>query len=720
MSSEVYSAYAAGSNSGFRTDKPSDGKIQKGNPMKAYRSSIQQWFIVACAASVLGFGKGEMAAFGQGQDTMSASAVLNMEQQIQALTADKEQRTKTQQKLDSQLIYQARVKATGMAHPAVPELRPSLRIESDGRIKVDIKATVTPELLAAIKAAGGTILSSLPGYQAVQAVLPVEKMETIAARNEVVFISPAQKPRHNYIDSQGDVTHEAIQARASYPASGAGIKIGVLSDSLDDNTSGGGALAAAYASGNLSSNNPIFYLAGQEGYGTGEGLAMCEVVHDLAPNATIFFAAGDSSEAQMASNILRMAQIGCRIICDDVSYPDESPFQDGVIAKAVNTVCDMGVLYFSAAGNSGNYDAGTSGTWVGDFVNAGTVAGYGEQLQFYSGYKTDPITSPGTDSTTNTASLFWSDPLGASTNDYDLYLVNNSTGHIVYASTNPQNGTQDPYESFEDDGYNSGYSFAVFLTSGTNRYLHLDFGRGVLEVSYTWSVRGHNACDAPNSFTVAATPATDYGEPAGPYPNPFNSSDVVEYFSSDGPLKMFYNSDGTPMTPGNFSSTGGKGFLKPDFAAADGVSTTLPSGSLNPFFGTSCATPHAAAIAALVLSYNPGLTATQVHTLLTNSCIDIMTPGFDRDSGNGILMALKALQNTPPPNYFVPGSMTYSDTGSFQVALGGVVGSNYNIQVSSDLKTWSTLATLTMTNTTSIFTDNTASPAQRYYRAKLQ
>jgi hypothetical protein len=40
-----------------------------------------------------------------------------------------------------------------------------------------------------------------------------------------------------------------------------------------------------------------------------------------------------------------------------------------------------------------------------------------------------------------------------------------------------------------------------------------------------------------------------------------------------------------------------------------------------------------------------------VRTVLTNSCIDIMAPGWDRDSGAGILMALKALQNTPAPAF---------------------------------------------------------------------
>ena len=32
-----------------------------------------------------------------------------------------------------------------------------------------------------------------------------------------------------------------------------------------------------------------------------------------------------------------------------------------------------GALFFSSAGNSGRMDAGTSGTWEGDFVDSGTM-----------------------------------------------------------------------------------------------------------------------------------------------------------------------------------------------------------------------------------------------------------------------------------------------------------------------------------------------------------
>jgi subtilisin family serine protease len=185
---------------------------------------------------------------------------------------------------------------------------------------------------------------------------------------------------------------------------------------------------------------------------------------------------------------------------------------------------------------------------------------------------------------------------------------------------------------------------------------------------------------------------------------------------------MFYNPDGSAITPGNFSSSGGRVLQKPDFTAADGVTTTPPG--FAPFFGTSAAAPHAAAIAALVLSYNPTLTPAQVRNVLTNSCIDIMAPGWDRDSGYGILMASAALQNTPPPTasprpFFVAGSLKYLSTGQFQATLAGVVGSNYNILISSDLQTWTTLTTLTMTTANSVFLDTTASPGARFYRAEL-
>jgi subtilisin family serine protease len=136
---------------------------------------------------------------------------------------------------------------------------------------------------------------------------------------------------------------------------------------------------------------------------------------------------------------------------------------------------------------------------------------------------------------------------------------------------------------------------------------------------------------------------------------------------------MFYNSDGSAITPGNLSITGGKILRKPDLTAADGVTTS--EAGFAPFFGTSAATPHAAAIAALVWSYNRALTASQVEAVLTNSCIKIMgAPGWDRNSGYGILMANLALSNTPPP------TITSSHLAFTTQPGGGPAGTAWAIQ----------------------------------------
>ncbi|HXG47979.1 MAG TPA: immunoglobulin domain-containing protein, partial [Methylomirabilota bacterium] len=85
----------------------------------------------------------------------------------------------------------------------------------------------------------------------------------------------------------------------------------------------------------------------------------------------------------------------------------------------------------------------------------------------------------------------------------------------------------------------------------------------------------------------------------------------------------------------------------PTLTAADGVRTSVPSFPL--FFGTSAAAPHAAAIAALIWSFNPSLSQAEVRQVLLESALDIEEPGPDRDSGVGVVMALGALERTPTP-----------------------------------------------------------------------
>ncbi len=523
------------------------------------------------------------------------------------------------------------------ANGAVPLLRIGAQADVNGFILVDIKAIVTPALVAQIQGLGGIIKSSLPQFNAVRALIPLTQLEAVAAATNVSFIKAAEryKLRTGSVDSQGDVTHRAALARSTFGIDGTGVKVGVLSDSVDF-------LAESQATGNL---GPVTILPGQSGVpGSGEGTAMLEIIHDLAPGAQLFFSTAGGSQASFANNILNLRAAGCDIIVDDVGFYAESPFQDGVIAQAITTVTGSGALYFSAAGNDGNLDSGASGTWEGNFVNGGTVTGTpvsarGGSLHSFGAVTFDTIVDPGQ----GIVNLLWSDPLAGSANDYDLYILDSGGANVVSGSINVQNGTQDPYEqAFPTNALEQ--VVIVATTGAAARFLHVGLVEGQLTNGTAGATVGHAA--SAGALGVAAV------DVATAYPGAFTggAANPVEYFSSDGPRRIFYDAVGNPLTPGNFLASGGVVLSKPDITAANGVVTSLPlNGGLNPFFGTSAAAPHAAAIAALIKSYNPNLTAGQISGILTNTALDIMAPGYDRDSGFGIVMAYQALQVTPPP-----------------------------------------------------------------------
>ena len=556
---------------------------------------------------------------------LSARAV----RQIQAILEAKKRRTPAQRKVDSQLLEEWQ-KAQG---------RPG----ADRMVTVDVRAEVTPEVLERIRELGGTVLSSFERYRAIRAELPLSEVEALAAHEAVRSIRTADKavtrkrPRKLSPDilidvleagsrtTQGDVAHRANTARTTHGVDGTGIGIGVLSDGV-------GSLAARQATGDLPAR--VTVLAGQEGEGD-EGTAMLEIVHDLAPGAELYFATAFGGQASFAENIEALCEAGADIIVDDIYYLVEGPFQDDVIARGVNAAVDDGCFFFSAGGNAGNKNDGTAGVWEGDFAAGSPLVlngvPVGTQHDFGGGVTQNRITedSPGA------YILWWADPLEGSSNDYDLFLVDEN-GDVLRSSTRIQDGTRDPYEyisSGEDD--HTGNRLVIVKTSGAaDRFLRLDTLEGQLAVSTAGNLFGHSA--AENAIAVAAVAVRSAGGTGGV----FDGTESVRTSNSDGPRRIFFEPDGTAITAGNFSSTGGKLLQKPDLAAATCVRTTTPGFSI--FCGASSAAPHAAAIGALVLEGAEGpksLTQAQLLTAMTGAALDIEASGVDRDSGAGIVMA---------------------------------------------------------------------------------
>jgi hypothetical protein len=231
--------------------------------------------------------------------------------------------------------------------------------------------------------------------------LPVSQLDAATARAEVTSIRAAiPRTRTGAVTSQGDFVQHSDVLRSANSLTGAGVTVGILSDSYDcyavyavaaNNVPAAG--NAGYANngftadaatdistGDLPSSVTLLEEAesgptgqvgpaGQVGclnYGaptqlpfSDEGRAMMQIVHDVAPGAALAFYTAENSEADFANGIVQLAApvasggAGAKVIADDVGYFDEPSFQDGIVAQAIDTVEAQGVAYFSAAGNNG-------------------------------------------------------------------------------------------------------------------------------------------------------------------------------------------------------------------------------------------------------------------------------------------------------------------------------------------------------------------------------
>jgi uncharacterized protein (TIGR03437 family) len=566
----------------------------------------------------------------------------NARRQIAALLAEKASRNPAQAKLDSHLVHAAAILRGQPVHrdfPAPPGELEAVRMDGRNRVEVDIGADVTEGLLARIGELGGTVIHAFPEYRSVRARLPLLAVERLAGRSEVRQIRAADEGHSNLgPDTSGDIAHQANRVRADLGLDGTGVKVGVLSDGVDS-------LAAERAAGRLPAT--VTVLPGKAGVGD-EGTAMLEIVYSLAPGASLYYATATGGQAAMANNIQALADAGCKIIIDDWTYFGEGVFQDDIVARKVNELAAAGIFYFSDAQNSGSVLKGNSGTWEGDFLDAGPAPPplTGAAHNFGTASLVLPYDSLATATPLGATGGFkgdyelkWSDPLGGSSNDYDLFILDAGLNTVLGSSTRIQSGSQNPEEYINPSSNITAGSRIVIVKhpSAAVRALHLDTERGVLAIGTTGATFGHNA--AAGAFTMAAVDvqrALGGAFTGGP-------TNYSYFYNSDGPRRMFYNSDGTAITPGNlvFATNGGAVLDKPDFTAADCVPTGVSGYTI--FCGTSAAGPHAGAIAALALQAKPNLSGAQMRSVLAASALDIEGPGVDINSGAGIVMAPAAV-----------------------------------------------------------------------------
>lgn len=507
-----------------------------------------------------------------------------------------------------------------------PELR-FVTPEADGRVLTEITVR-EPGGTAAVREAaarlGGEVESFSERHRSLQARLPLAAVGEVAALASVRTVQLAP-PRLLKTAPRAGRPHRAKSLIPGVGVDGTGVKVCVLSDGVDS-------LAASQAAGELPA---VAVLPGQAGSGD-EGTALLEAIHDLAPGAALGFATASGGLASFAQNILDLHQDGCDVLVDNILYLSESPFQEGAVTGAVETVLAAGAVYVSSAGSGGNFNDGTAGTWEGDFHPSGTVpalSGGGAAHGFGGGGPSQGVTGFAL-----AAVLQWTDPAGASANDYDLYVMDATLTTVLDVSDDVQDGDGDPIEI--TGPVFAGDRLVVLRASGEDRMLHLQAVGSAVGHQTPGCLRGHAA--AAGALTVASV------SPASITPGSVGGPTVeVLPASCDGLRRIFFDGGGTllPGAPaGNFSASGGVVRNKPEITAGYDISLSPPE---------IPAVAQVAAIAALVRQAFPALTAAQVKQALLEAAIDIEEPGYDRDSGYGLVMALTTLKHlqgaTAPP-----------------------------------------------------------------------
>src|SRR6267143_6221412 len=132
-----------------------------------------------------------------------SSAVL---QQIQALEDEKESRTPAQQKIDSQLLYAMKMERAEPIASGVSSLQVNVGASEQGRVVVDISASVDDKLFQLLANNGAVVLVSTPEYNSVRVEVALNRLEDIAASDSVHFV----QPKMEYV--LNDVTPAALGA----------------------------------------------------------------------------------------------------------------------------------------------------------------------------------------------------------------------------------------------------------------------------------------------------------------------------------------------------------------------------------------------------------------------------------------------------------------------------------------------------------------------------
>jgi hypothetical protein len=607
-------------------------------------------------------------------------------------------------------------------------------------VSIDAVTTGDPQALKASLEAIG-LQNAVVFSNDVGGWLPITQLTQASGLAQLHSMRAAMpRKRSSVVATQGDFAQQSSAVRATYPSvTGTGVTVGVLSDSFNClatyEKSGSGVPASGYngyaqygftatyatdqqpssgqaaATAALPANVNVLEEADCMDYGApyqtpfaDEGRAILQIIHAVAPGAALSFYTAVNSEADFANGITKLASSGAKVIDDDVGYPDEPFFQDGLIAQAVNTVVGQGVVYFSSAGNDGvnSYE-----NTAPSFTVSGTGNQAGEKLLNFDATGATTVTSlplniPALDPGWYIYLVVgWDQPFvtgsagsGGATSSIDMCVTGAGADLVTDDNSFPNSVTcsggsglgKDPTQLLivgnPANAAKPTAATTVNLTiglvgnstvPGRIKFLLSDNGAGA-SMNTTLPHSGPTIQGHPMAAGAATVGAAFFFDT----PKCNSATPKLEDYSSEGGDPILFSATGTRLATPDLRN-------KPDFVGPDGANNTMLGSTiaqLTPdiagcedntafpnFFGTSASAPHAAAAAALMLQANPALTGSQVIAALQSSSHPMSArsssaAGYDYDDGHGFIDVSAAFSQLPAGSPTISVSPTSITAGS--------------------------------------------------------